>query len=173
MNNIRTSRLLRTHRLSLYTNNYICRGGNWHPPSIPLYKQYRYHRRVDLETVTRTIHHDVAPEHFVGLFSREYPSTYAAVWRLLGTGLLCLPLLGFLMWVSNNMGSALFPIIRDCPDHAHMLPGLIGYLKRNNFNKSDDFLGRMNGEFYRTTCYEELDKTNRFLERIKRHGIRI
>ena len=43
----------------------------------------------------------------------------------------------------------LFPCVRPGPDHAHMAPKLINYLKENNYDKKkDQFLGRRTGEFY-------------------------
>ena len=119
------------------------------------------------------LHHDVAPEYFVGLYSREYASTYAALWRLLGTIALSIPLFALLMWINKKVGVMLKVTIRDCPDHAHMLPGLIRYLKRSNFNAAEDFLGRNNGNFYRKQTQEDFSQTNQFLERVKKHGIMV
>eukprot|EP00345_Euplotes_harpa_P007366 CAMPEP_0168331804 /NCGR_PEP_ID=MMETSP0213-20121227/8554_1 /TAXON_ID=151035 /ORGANISM="Euplotes harpa, Strain FSP1.4" /LENGTH=72 /DNA_ID=CAMNT_0008335655 /DNA_START=310 /DNA_END=528 /DNA_ORIENTATION=+ len=70
------------------------------------------------------------------------------------------------------MGGVLHPVVRDCPDHAHMIPGLIRYLKKNNFKHADDFLGRNNGTFYRSLYNEEITVTDtEFFRHIKTHNI--
>ena len=66
-----------------------------------------------------------------------------------------------------------FPIVRDVPDHAHMIPGLIAYLRRQNFKEQSDFLNRNNGRFYRSCFEEEFDKPGRSLRRMKQHGLKV
>ena len=166
-----TIKLGRTQKMMLYSNNYICRGGNWHPPAIPQYKPYITHRRLKYTTPGMSFMHEVAPEYLVNLHSKEYPTTWHAVGRIFGSFLLATPLILFFMWINKRMGAHLHPTVTNCPDHAHKLPGLIRYIRSSNFNKADDFLGRNNGEFYKQYFQEDLTITNMYLERAKKNGI--
>ena len=54
-----------------------------------------------------------------------------------------------------------------------MIPGLIAYLRRQNFKEQPDFLGRNNGMFYRRGFVEEFDKQGTSLKRMKSHGLKV
>ena len=172
MNNLTTVKLFRARKFMMYANNWAWRG-HFHRPSIPLYQPYIHKRRHRLEDVGRTIFHDIAPEHFVGIYSAEYQTTYSVIFRFIGTFFLTCPVIIFLMYVCKVSFAQPVPVVKDVPDHAHMVPGLIAYLKRQNFREQSDFIGRNNGTFYRRLFQEEFDKPGTTLKRLKNHGIKI
>ncbi|CAI2382800.1 unnamed protein product [Moneuplotes crassus] len=156
----------------MYGNNYFSRGGgNFHGPSIPMQKEYIHHRRISLEFTTTNFFHPVAPEYVVNLHSLEYEGPFAGFRRTFGTFILAIPIFLFGMWVANRIGSVMTPTIRDTPDQAHKLPGMLRYLKRKDFNNAPDFLGRHNASFYRNLYPENLDESNTFLDLVRRNGV--
>ena len=72
--------------------------------------------------------HEIAPESIVNLHSMEYTTTYSVFWRMLGVAVMAIPIFAFGMYVANKMGSILGNAVRDCPDQAHQLPGLLRYI---------------------------------------------
>ena len=50
----------------------------------------------------------------------------------------------------------MFPAVRPGPDHAHMAPAILGYLKENDFEKKPDRFGRRNAEFYKNHIKQEM-----------------
>ena len=117
--------------------------------------------------------HEVAPEYIVGIHSLDITSAFAGIIRLLGFGLLIIPLITFHMWLSKKMGSQLSATIRDCPDNAHMLPGIIRYQQRKNFSNADDFLGRNNGMFYQTLNHEDFIQVSKLVTRLRQNGVMV
>ena len=55
------------------------------------------------------------------------------------------------------MGATILPGVRPGPDHAHMAPKLLTYLKENNMEKKPDKFGRRNAEFYTNHIRQEMD----------------
>ena len=118
------------------------------------------------------IFNDVAPETIVNLHSLEYPTTYTVVWRMLGFAVMSIPFFIFGMYVCTKMGSSLIPTTRDCPDQAHMFPALIRYIKRQDFNNAEDFLGRNNGNFYKSLMAEDFNANTRMFDLLRKNGLK-
>ena len=115
--------------------------------------------------------HEVAPEYVVNLHSLEYKDPLAGIRRFLGSALMAVPFFIFGMWIANKMGSHLYPATRDTPDQAHKLPGLLRYIKSNNFDNAEDFLGRNNGNYYKSLHGEDLNASCRFLDLARKNGL--
>ena len=67
----------------------------------------------------------------------------------------------------------LFPCVRPGPDHAHMAPSLLNYLKEHDYErKPDKFLGRRNAQFYRNFFRADFSMENKpsIVTRINSHG---
>ena len=55
----------------------------------------------------------------------------------------------------------IFPAVRPGPDHQHMAPKIINYLKENNFEHRPDKFGRKSAEFYRNYCRQDMSANNK------------
>jgi hypothetical protein len=69
-------------------------------------------------------------------------------------------------------GSMMYPAVRPGPDHAHMAPKLLAHLKENDHEKSADFFGRNNAQFYRNFCRQVSDPVPDYVQAIKNHGVK-
>ena len=81
-----------------------------------------------------------------------------------------LPVWAFCIYLNKIAGSALVPGIRPGPDHAHMLPRVMQYLKDNNFEDKPDFLGRRTAQFYKNWCRQDTTIKPGFARQLNKHG---
>ena len=170
MNSLRASKLMRAKRMSLYTNNYIWRGGDWPAPSTPMYKTYVHHRRISLEQQFNTLFHEVAPEHIVNLHSLEYPTLTSALWRFGQILIISIPFFVLGVYISKKMGCMIGPTARNTPDQAYRMARLIHFLKQGDFSSAEDCIGRNNGNFYRTLHHEDLQSDSKFFQILRKRG---
>ena len=133
------------------------RGGGFHKPDPVPYSEYKNTRRHHVEDMNTTFYSDIAPEFHMHLHSIQI-QTGKAGWFLISCfflGIIC-PCWVVAQICHRNMGSNMFPSVRPGPDHAHMAPKLIAYLKENNYEKKADKFGRRNAEFYANTFKQEM-----------------
>ena len=50
----------------------------------------------------------------------------------------------------------MFPAVRPGPDHAHMAPKVIQYLKDNDFENKPDKFGRRSAAFYENSFKQDM-----------------
>ena len=84
--------------------------------------------------------------------------------------LMAFPLISFYAWLNFKTGYFLIPDLRPVPEHAHLMPKLVDYLKSNKLDDYQDFLGRNNGKFYRTVYCQDFTKKPDVLQKLNDHG---
>jgi hypothetical protein len=158
--NIHLQMLLRKGATTKFQNPAIqaaCRGA-FHKPDPKPYKKYNFTRRYHLDDINTVLYSDFAPEYHMHLHSIQIKNGRE------GIILICAYFLAIILpcWlVARNLhkisGSMMFPCVRPGPDHEHMAPRLLNHLRQNDHEKSPDFFGRNNAQFYRNFCRQVRD----------------
>ena len=133
------------------------RGGGFHRPDPAPYAEYKNTRRHHVEDMNASFYSDIGPEFHMHLHSIQIQSGkqgWFLIWMFF-FGIIC-PCWAVAYRSHKKAGSNLFPAVRPGPDHAHMGPKIIGYLKENNYEKKADKFGRRNAEFYANSFKQEM-----------------
>ena len=133
------------------------RGGGFHKPDPLPYPEYKNTRRHHLEDMNTAFYSDIAPEFHLHLHSIQI-KTGKQGWMLLWTfffGIIC-PCWAVAYISHKKGGSNLFPAVRPGPDHAHMAPKVIQYLKDNDFENKPDKFGRRSAAFYENSFKQDM-----------------
>lgn len=133
-------------------------GGHFHKPDPRLQKPYEHTRLIALEDINTVLYHDFAPEYHMHLHSPFIQNSKQGVALLFLYFMLILaPCWAFGAYLHKKAGSILTPSLRPGKDHAHMGGKLINHLKANNFENTQDALGRRTGVFYKNFCRQVLE----------------
>ena len=131
------------------------RGGFHKPDPLP-YKFQVDTKRHRLEDINTVLYSDIGPEFHMHLHSIQIQSGKQG-WFLIFAyfSMIIFPCWLVLRHCHKQAGSNLFPCVRPGPDHAHMAPKILGYLKANNFENKPDKFGRKSAYFYKNFFRQE------------------
>ena len=75
----------------------------------------------------------------------------------------------FARYLMKESGSMIYPSVRSCEQHAHMLPAIYHHLKTHDCEKAQDKFGRLNGTFYKNWVRQENGRYSSFTDQMEKH----
>ena len=145
-------------------------GGSWHRPDPKPYPLYKYTRRYHLQDINTILYSDIAPEFHMHLHSMWVQSSKQGLALWLGYFFVVIfPMWCFARYLMKESGSMIYPSVRSCEQHAHMLPAIYHHLKTHDAEKAQDKFGRLNGTFYKNWVRQENGRYSSFTDQMEKH----